>query len=658
MTERPPPSRKVARSRGRVLTRVPPFHRAFSTPRSHGGNEWSWGGDDAFGKPSASATRVAPGGLESLGGLSINGSSHPGDAPGPGRQAGGSNRRGTIIRGPAASSKTARPASLTGAAHAVPASYGHAASGAVHVRSLSLEIDPAFDPARFSDGERSDDGDLDEGSDTDDGFVPHTHDVIISEIEDINLADYMRTLEAPVFDEEAALADAFFGFGAGAFLRGKETASVPGGAVSDTANGVSSKSTHAAFAERMDDETTGESARETRDATAVSAVSSSAGAPRGPPPSSFSAAATSVFETDADGDGAFAFPPSALPPKPETPGRAGRRGWSRQGSRGGQGGQAGAEPAGGAAERPQTGGLDDADCAPGGLDGDAPLDADGEFAGINADIYDDSDDESWGEQTLSTRPSRAEGTEEEEDGGGGRASGTDAGGAFSSTKSPDADASAPGSGTNESTRVVGGSGGWSDTDTAAAAVTYGFDGTAGDQKAGPEADAPSRVRRRPVDDDFVVMSTPKGLRRVPSARKIRSAQGARPGAPPNGDASRSDGAHLGGVGGVGGAPGSKESFGGGAARRGRASDETAAAGARRQKPTRASSASGARASIETARRVEMLQRPPSRQRPPPEAVDLFARGRAAAAAAAAAPAVPGLSKVSRPAGMAASMLRA
>ena len=55
----------------------------------------------------------------------------------------------------------------------------------------------------------------------------------------------------------------------------------------------------------------------------------------------------------------------------------------------------------------------------------------------------------------------------------------------------------------------------------------------------------------------------------------------------------------------------------------------------------------------------MLQRPPSRQRPPPEALDLFHKGRVAgvAAAAAAAPAVPGLNKVSRPAGLAASMLR-
>jgi hypothetical protein len=196
-------------------------------------------------------------------------------------------------------------------------------------------------------------------------------------------------------------------------------------------------------------------------------------------------------------------------------------------------------------------------------------------------------------------------------------------------------------------------------------ASYGFEiGDIGDEKnLPPYADAPSRVRRRPVDDDFVVMSTPKGLRRVPSARKIRSAQGARPGGQSIGNASREghgaeQGHGVGGVGGVGGgAPGSP--FGGGAARREQkgASDENAAAGARRQKPTRASSASGARASIETARRVEMLQRPPSRQRPPPEAVDLFARGRAAAAAAAAAPAVPGLNKVSRPAGMAASMLR-
>ena len=59
--------------------------------------------------------------------------------------------------------------------------------------------------------------------------------------------------------------------------------------------------------------------------------------------------------------------------------------------------------------------------------------------------------------------------------------------------------------------------------------------------------------------------------------------------------------------------------------------------------------------MEVARRLEMLQRPPSRQRPPPEAIDLFAKGRVAAAAAAAAPAVPGLNKVRRPAGMASHM---
>jgi hypothetical protein len=241
-----------------------------------------------------------------------------------------------------------------------------------------------------------------------------------------------------------------------------------------------------------------------------------------------------------------------------------------------------------------------------------------------------------------------------EDGGG--ASGT---GAEDASGTAALLSSAPGRDAND------GAVGRSETVRAFRDASYGFEiGEIGDEKnLAPYADAPSRVRRRPVDDDFVVMSTPKGLRRVPSARKIRSAQGARPGGQSIGNASREghgaeQGHGVGGVGGVGGgAPGSP--FGGGAARREQkgASDETAAAGARRQKPTRASSASGARASIETARRVEMLQRPPSRQRPPPEAVDLFARGRAAAAAAAAAPAVPGLNKVSRPAGMAASMLR-
>ena len=39
-----------------------------------------------------------------------------------------------------------------------------------------------------------------------------THDVIITEIEEINLTDYMQTLRAPTFSEEA-LATADFGFG-------------------------------------------------------------------------------------------------------------------------------------------------------------------------------------------------------------------------------------------------------------------------------------------------------------------------------------------------------------------------------------------------------------------------------------------------------------
>lgn len=81
--------------------------------------------------------------------------------------------------------------------------------------------------------------------------------------------------------------------------------------------------------------------------------------------------------------------------------------------------------------------------------------------------------------------------------------------------------------------------------------------------------------------------------------------------------------------------------------------------AARAKPARVSSAGAAHTHGEVSRRLELLQRPPSRQRPPPEALNLFHKGRVAgqAAAAAAAPAVPGLNKVSRPAGMAASMLR-
>ena len=582
-----------------------PFYRPFSsvTCRSRGGNEWSWGGDGTTsdggrGRPGLGSARVgATGGLESLGGLSITGSSHPGDS---GRQAGGSFKgRGTIIRGPAVGART-RPASLSsitgngpGGGTPVNTVANTAADTqtqnlpcTMHVRSLSLDGGEHY---------LSEDEDtlVDTDDDTDDGFVPQTHDVIISEIEEINLQDYMAKLEAPVFDEQAALADEFFGFGAGAFIRAAGGDDEQGGEESVNPS-------------MSDTEMSGPESDSERGASGVSQVSSP----------------THVGSLE---DFPILQMASDVAPKPETAGRAGRRGWSRQGSRGGMGfAGVSSDASSNLEERPSMAGLDDVDCAPGGADADDPH----EFAGINADIYDDSDDDSWGEKRHALSLVHGGPGEMSDDG-------DDAEGITDANRGrenrTDADAGEFGESGPGGAHVSNG----------VASERFGF----GEHDLGVDATeiesvpSPSRVRRRPVDDDFVVMSTPKGLRRVPSARKIRSSQGARPAV--NGHGSNSHESANAPINGIGS----------------NRDATVVAAGGRRQKPIRASSASGARASSETTRRLEMLQRPPSRQRPPPEAVDLFARGRAAAAAAAAAPAVPGLNKVSRPPGMAASMLR-
>ena len=495
-------------------------------------------------------------------------------------------------------------------------------SDGAHARSLSSDAgaDAAF-AETYSDDEMDGDFGSDDGSD--DGEVPHTHDVIISEIEDINLQDYMRTLEAPVFDERAALADEFFGFGAGAFIRAA-------GGDDCGENGVGASAAEGGLTSESDSER-----------VSVSGALS--------PTASLESGAADKGETMRLG---WSPPPDAVT-KPETLGRAGRRGWSRQGTRGGNGAGAGdgSDVSGGTTfgeERPATGGLNEKDCARGGFDSDG--DADGDFAGINADIYDDSDDdENWGDATHHALEGRAhEETRGEmsDDEPAGDATGDAAGDAREHAR--DANGGAFG---DAGTELGAGNGldphrfGWGDDN-----------GVGVEQRDASESQGPSlsRVRRRPLDDDFVVMSTPKGLRRVPSARKIRSSQGGRPGA-----GSNAGGSFVGGAG-----AGHHDSAGAGNANAGvgghgeKTSGGTSAPGTRRRaQSVRASSASGVRASAETTRRLEMLQRPPSRQRPPPEAVDLFARGRAAAAAAAAAPAVPGLNKVSRPAGMAASMLR-
>ena len=186
----------------------------------------------------------------------------------------------------------------------------------------------------------ADDDDANTYADDDDLDSPEqhqTHDVIITEIEEINLTDYMQTLQAPTFSEEA-LATADFGFGGDRTFRG-------GLYGAGSVNG-------------------------------------------------FDAAASPKQGAHNMGGG------DKFPMRSETPGRAGRRVWSRGGNRSGidagLGGSATATPG---IDRPQTGGLDEADVNrplhAAGLDDDE----DGGDPEVDADIFDDSDDDSWGEET-------------------------------------------------------------------------------------------------------------------------------------------------------------------------------------------------------------------------------------------------------------------
>jgi len=429
--------------------------------------------------------------------------------------------RGQIRRGPAG--PRGKP---LGASSQIGASGASLEMDGVWVGASGASADAPAGGDDFEYDLEGEDLDLDfEGTALDDdpsNPTQRTHDVIISEIEDINLEDYMARLEPPTFSEEMA-EEIFLG---------------------------------------------------TRPAAPAD-------------------------------DDAIAFRP-----KPETPGRAGRRGWSRQGTRG-----TGETPGVG---RPQTGGLDDADCVRSGVgsgsgSGLGPDDVaadDVEFAHIDADIYDDSDDDSWGPETHEV--SLASGGPADHD---------------------------------------------TDEDTAERrdGARGGAEGKASNEANDEDEDDERRRRRRERErggDEFVVMSTPKGLRRVPSARRraqSANARGARPGI----------GAGFAGTR-TGATPArarirnSQPLAPSPADPRGGSRGDAA-----RTKPARVSSAGAAHTQGEVSRRLELLQRPPSRQRPPPEALDLFHKGRIAgvAAAAAAAPAVPGLNKVSRPAGMAASMLR-
>ena len=499
-------------------------------------------------------------------GLSIAGTSQHADPSAPahadadaqaGRQAGGVHR-GQIRRGPAGPRvKPLGASSQTGAPGASLEMDGVWVGPSGAPADAPAYADGAWTAAGGDDFEydlEGEDLDLDfEGTALDDdpsNPTQRTHDVIISEIEDINLEDYMARLEPPTFSEEMAEE---------IFLGARPAA--PAGA------------------------------------------------------------------DDGDGDEAVL----AFRPKPETPGRAGRRGWSRQGTRG-----TGETPG---VDRPQTGGLDDADCVPSGvgsgpgtgsgsglgLGSDDAVPDDPEFAHINADIYDDSDDDSWGPETHQV--SLASGGPADHD-------------------------------TDEETTDgrEGARGGAEGTEANEAANDDDDDDDDDDARAARRRRERERERERERGgDEFVVMSTPKGLRRVPSARRraqSANARGARPGV----------GAGSGsGRGALGSAGARVDATTPARVRAAVVADLYGGArgDAARAKPARVSSAGAAHTHGEVSRRLELLQRPPSRQRPPPEALNLFHKGRVAgqAAAAAAAPAVPGLNKVSRPAGMAASMLR-
>ena len=507
----------------------PPRHsrhtRHTRVRRSGGGNEWSWQWESPDrNPPGASYPDVG------FSGLSIAGTSQHADPSvlahadadaQAGRQAGGVHR-GQIRRGPAG--PRGKP---LGASSQIGASGASLEMDGVWVGASGASADAPTGGDDFEYDLEGEDLDLDiEGTALDDdpsNPTQRTHDVIISEIEDINLEDYMARLEPPTFSEEMA-EEIFLG---------------------------------------------------TRPAT--------------------------ILDDDA----------IAFPPKPETPGRAGRRGWSRQGTRG-IGGTPGVE-------RPQTGGLDDADCVRSGVgsgsgSGLGPDDVaadDVEFAHIDADIYDDSDDDSWGPETHEV--SLASGGPADHD---------------------------------------------TDEDVAERrdGARFGAEGKASNEAEDEDEDDDARRRRRRErergGDEFVVMSTPKGLRRVPSARRraqSANARGARPGI----------GAGFAGTK-TGATPARARMRNSQPLAPSPADPRGGSRGdAARAKPARVSSAGAAHTQGEVSRRLELLQRPPSRQRPPPEALDLFHKGRVAgvAAAAAAAPAVPGLNKVSRPAGLAASMLR-
>ena len=368
------------------------------------------------------------------------------------------------------------------------------------------------------------DGDLLDDLDDDPAFsgAGRTHDVIISEMEEINLEEYMSTLEPPTFSEE--MADELFGF-------------------------------RSAFVDaNVDDRGVAPDAQDAPNA--ARSVGLDEGSIDGPPDRSALPGAPSAEDASSGPGGSLgadSFLPFGAPnailsaprTKPETPGRAGRRGWSRQGASGANTASNGGEVSAAAhAERPPTGGLDEADCSP--LDGD---DADPEFAHINADIYDDSDDESFGPSSVgvAAEATAAQDGREPGDIGGFVAGRVVAAEGASSAGEP---AAAPREGTDgESASNVDDArlrergqrdpsstgidslsrSAADDRDRAARILPPGAsrpdddDDDSGTTLEGTlffsAPPSPPRRRRAPDEDDFVVMSTPSGLRRVPSARR-------------------------------------------------------------------------------------------------------------------------------------------
>ena len=498
-----------------------------------------------------------------------------------GRQVGGS-QRGQLRLGPAGG-RTSIPNRGPGAApgrvgdgHGYPRA-GAAAAAAAAANDLRGYV-PAYGLGADLGGMNLDDINDTAGAtayvDDDDLDSPEqhqTHDVIITEIEEINLTDYMQTLQAPTFSEEA-LATADFGFGGDRTFSGS-------GLYGAGMNG-------------------------------------------------FDAAASPK-----QGAGGVMGGSDKFPMRSETPGRAGRRVWSRGGNRSTDAGSGGLATATPGIDRPQTGGLDEADVNrplhTHGLDDDE----DGGDPEVDADIFDDSDDDSWGEETHAVdtfggNQNAADVLSDDEDGG--HAASPKAMGAVNPSFGGSAIAA----------RSPGGAGGGAGG-SFSGFVSGGGASLPGRQSPLPGSSSSSSFaasrearRRREEEGDFVVMSTPSGLRRVPSARR-------RPGTGGGGGG----GARPGGGGGGGWPSGAgfKDGSGGGKAE---VVADVYGAKENASIPPRGASAGG----------LGLLQRPPSRQRPPPEATNLFARRAAAAAAAAAAPVVPGLNKVSRPAGMASNMM--